>query len=198
MIGLTYEEMMALKPCREQAKAVTKLLGGAKTWNGKKISAREAVKAGVSYSDLVWAASTQARNDKDVERRLRLWLADCAAHVLHIYEKDYPDDRRPRDAIVAGRAYARGDTTDAAKAAAWDAAKAAAWDAAIAAARDAAIAAARDAAWDAARAAAMNAAWEAAWAATRGAASATEEKWQLDRLVLWLSDKEPTDWNPKP
>ena len=165
MIGLTYKEMMALKPCPEQAKAVTKLLGGAKTWNGKKISAREAVKAGVSYSDLVWAASTQARNDKDVERRLRLWLADCAAHVLHIYEKDYPKDRRPRDAIVAGRAYARGETTDAASAAAWDAASDA-----------------RDAAWG------------AAWAAARDA----EEKWQLDRLVLWLSDKEPTDWNPKP
>ena len=162
MIGLTYKELKALKPCPEQAKAVTKLLGGAKTWNGKKISAREAVKAGVSYSDLVWAASTQARNDKDVERRLRLWLADCAAHVLHIYEKDYPDDRRPRDAIVAGRAYARGETTDAAR------------TAALVAARGAASA--------------------AAWAA----ASDAEEKWQLDRLVLWLSDKEPTDWNPKP
>ena len=169
MIGLTYKEMMALHPCREQAKAVTKLLGGAKTWNGKKISAREAVKAGVSYSDLVWAASTQARNDKDVERRLRLWLADCAAHVLHIYEKDYPDDRRPRDAIAATRAYARGNITAAAWGAAW--------------------AAARDAARGAARAAARDAAW--------AAASDAEEKWQLDRLVLWLSGKEPTDWNPK-
>ena len=41
--------------------------------------------------------------------------------------------------------------------------------------------------WDAARGAARDAAWDAAW----GAAWDAEEKWQLDRLVHWLTEVKP-------
>lgn len=170
MSGLTYDEMRELKPCSDRSSAVTRMLGGKSGWNGKKISAADAVKSGVTFEDLVWAASAKAKTDPDIERRVRLWLADCAAHVLHIYEKDYPTDPRIRDAIIAARQFARGKTM----AAAWDTARAAAMAAA----------------WDTAMAAAMAAAWDAAGVA----AWAAEEKWQLDRLVAWLSDPEPQDW----
>ncbi len=66
---------------------------------------------------------------------LRLFAADCAESVLHLFEAKQPEDDRPRKAIEAARAYALGQINDAAR------------DAARAAAR----AAARDAAWDAAR-----------------------------------------------
>ena len=209
MSGLTYEELRNLNPCPESMIRVTKLMGGAEKWNGRKISAYEARAAGATFSDIVWAASAVAQNDKDVERRMRLWLADCAARVLPIFEKECPDDARPRQAIIAARRFARGETDaaarDAARAAAmnaaWAAARAAAMNAARAAARaaarDAARAAARDAAWAAAWAAAMDAAMNAAWAAARDAArdaaraaamnAAMNAAWDAARDAAWAA-----------
>ena len=77
----------------------------------------------------------------DVSKELRLFAADCAEHVIHLFEREYPNDDRPRKAIEATRAYADGEidgdaawaTAEAAWATARDAARAAAW----AAARDA-------------------------------------------------------------
>lgn len=52
--------------------------------------------------------------------RARLWAADCAEHVVHIYETQYPGDRRPRNAIEAARRLAVGANTGAAaRDAAW-------------------------------------------------------------------------------
>jgi immunity protein 5 of polymorphic toxin system len=47
----------------------------------------------------------------DDHRRLALWAADCAEHVLHHFEQARPDDDRPRRAIDLGRAWARGEIT---------------------------------------------------------------------------------------
>lgn len=41
---------------------------------------------------------------------LALWAAACAEHVLDYFERERPDDRRPRDAIAAARGWAGGDT----------------------------------------------------------------------------------------
>ena len=180
-IGLTYAELKALKPCAESQKRVAKLLGGATVWNGRVVTADEARKAGCTFDDLAWAASSIARSNPDVERRLRLWLADCAACVLHIYEKT-GGSLAPRAAIVASRQFARGEITDAARAAAGAAAWAAGW------------AAAGAAAWDAARDAARAAAGDADGTADGTAARAAEETWQFDRLIARLSDDEPEDW----
>jgi leucyl aminopeptidase (aminopeptidase T) len=106
--------------------------------------------------DTIWALRAVEGKDKEI----RLFSADCAEMVLPIYEKHYPDDKRPRFAIQAARDYANGLITmeeldfawaaarAAALAAAWAAARAAAWAAAWAAARDAARAAEWAAAWD--------------------------------------------------
>ncbi|MFK5584853.1 putative immunity protein [Serinicoccus sp. LYQ131] len=40
---------------------------------------------------------------------LALWPADCAGHVLHLFEQQVPADHRPRDAILAARSWAAGD-----------------------------------------------------------------------------------------
>ena len=70
------------------------------------------------------------------ETTARLFACDCARRVLSIYEKDRPDDARPRVAIETAERFARGEATREEMAAAWAAAGAAAWDAAGAAARD--------------------------------------------------------------
>ena len=102
----------------------------------------------------------------NVDKDLRLFAADCAEHVLHLFERDYPNDDRPRKAIQAARDFAEGRISDAAR----EAAGAAAWEAAWAAG------AARGAAGGAA-----DAADAAAWAEW-GTARAREREWQRQQF----------------
>jgi hypothetical protein len=95
------------------------------------------------------------------QRTSRLFAADCAEKVLPIFEKQYPNDERPREAIEAARAYARGEIGNAAS----DAARAAAW------------------------AAARYAASDAAWGAARVAASHAASQWATDRLFDYLEGR---------
>ena len=46
--------------------------------------------------------------DED-HHRLALWAAECAEHVLPLFEAARPDDGRPREAVAAARAWARGE-----------------------------------------------------------------------------------------
>ena len=48
--------------------------------------------------------------DED-HRRLALWAAQCAEHVLHLFVAESPGDPRPREAIDAARAWAGGRLT---------------------------------------------------------------------------------------
>jgi len=40
---------------------------------------------------------------------LAIWAADCAQHVLHLFEEMQPNDKRPRQAIELARAWSRGE-----------------------------------------------------------------------------------------
>lgn len=60
-------------------------------------------------------------NDKEIERLdvetwsetdARLYAADCAKEVVHLYEKAQPNDKRPRHAIEAAIDYARMSTAE--------------------------------------------------------------------------------------
>jgi hypothetical protein len=42
---------------------------------------------------------------------LALWAANCAEHVLHLFEQANPDDKRPRQAIELTRAWVNGGAT---------------------------------------------------------------------------------------
>ena len=47
---------------------------------------------------------------QDAEHHLlAIWAADCAQHVLHLFEEMRPDDERPRRAIESACAWARGE-----------------------------------------------------------------------------------------
>ncbi|MBC9719350.1 hypothetical protein H9Y04_43260 [Streptomyces sp. TRM66268-LWL] len=46
--------------------------------------------------------------DED-HRLLALWAAECAEHVLGLFEAEVPGDPRPRAAIAAARAWVRGE-----------------------------------------------------------------------------------------
>jgi hypothetical protein len=111
------------------------------------------------------------------ERTARLFVADCAEHVLYLFEDDHPGDDRPRKAIVAARSAAENTAESAAWSAADSAADSAAWSAAWSAAESAA--------WSAADSAADS----AAWSAVRSAAGRAEREWQVERLFEHLEGK---------
>src|SRR5438270_8408372 len=51
-------------------------------------------------------------NLRDADHRLlALWAAECAEHVLPLFEAARPADPRPREAIEHARAWARGECT---------------------------------------------------------------------------------------
>ena len=129
--------------------------------------------------------------EDDDHRRLALWAADCAEHVLHHFEQERPEDDRPRRAIELGRAWARDEIP-------WAEARTAAGHA-NAAARDL-RGAARHAAYAAAQAAAVGhvAAHElgaAAYAirAERAAAPEGEGEAAGRRECQWQRDRLPDE-----
>ena len=97
---------------------------------------------GINCLDMIPEDKRQATSD--IIHEFACWSAE---QVLDIYEKKYPEDDRPRQAIEAKRKWLKGEITDKKLKAAADAAWAAAWAASAAAwaARDAA----GDAAWTA-------------------------------------------------
>lgn len=52
--------------------------------------------------------SPQTLSEAD-RRTIAAWAADCAEHVLAVFETAAPRDTRPRDLIARTRAFARGD-----------------------------------------------------------------------------------------
>ena len=122
----------------------------------------------------------------DIDTKVRLYFALlCAKEVLPIFEKEFPNDKRPRKAIEAAQKVLENDTEENRQAAAWAAeAAGAAADAADAA--WAAGAAARAAEWTAWEArATWAAAWAvgAAWAAGAAAKAAGAEKINFSEIA---------------
>jgi hypothetical protein len=141
----------------------------------------------------------QARLIKEVttwnKTTAQQFAIECANHVLHIFEKAYPDDNRPRRALEVAQRFLDGDASedelresgDDARTAPRDAASDAAWWASRAVGD-----AASDAAWDAWYS--LRAAWAAwdAWDASRAAwwaaraAGDAEHEWQTKLLLDML------------
>ena len=125
-------------------------------------------------ADALWALRCVPESQATKRDKVALLFAiKCAKRSLPIFEKRYPEDKRPRQAIEVAYRYAMGRATKEDLFAAWAAARFAAWAAAWAAAGDAA----GDAAWAAAR--------FAAWAAAGDA----ESRWQARELARMLTPR---------
>jgi hypothetical protein len=170
---VTVDEVMAWRPCDSYPRARVEEL-----WAGRRgLTALEILDLKVPGEDRLW---TVLRNEFFTDAELRELACDYAESVIGYYEREFPGDDRPRNAIRVARRFARGDATrdelsdalgaalsaadaarSAALSAAWSAALSAA-NAARSAARSAALGAALSAA-DAARSAALSAAGRATW-----------------------------------
>lgn len=117
-------------------------------------------------------------------RELAMWAAACAERVLAAFDAERPDDDRPRMAVHAARAWARGEISCAAARAAAFAAHAAARAVTDPAARAAARAAGHAAATAHVAGHARHAAAYAVASVGESAATAAEEEraWQRTQL----------------
>ena len=168
MITTTLNKIREHSPCKESWITLNKELGS--DYGGDTELKFSQLIDILDLDDALWCLrSICPEHDKEV----RLFAADCAERVLHIYEKKYPKDTRMRDCINTARLFANGEATQEQLAAARAAARAAA---------GAAAGAARAAAWAAAGAAARAAAWAAARAVARAARDA-EQKYQEELLI---------------
>jgi hypothetical protein len=111
--------------------------------------------------------------DDDTHHALAIWAADCAQHVVRLFDDYSPDDDRPRRAIALVRAWTRGEASREAPPAARFAALSAGQ----------AVAVAHVAAHELGAAAyAIRAAREAAPSGRGEAAARAERRWQRERL----------------
>ena len=124
---ITIEDILKLKPCEEYGSAKLEHLAAGR----ESVTLMEITELPIPFEDVLWVISLLINGKHD--RELRLFACDCAEHVLHLFEKEYPDDKRPREAIAVSRRYANGEATDGERSSARNAARAAARDAAWAA-----------------------------------------------------------------
>ncbi len=142
------------------------------------IDAMGFVSAGV-LAEVEVRGKSQKQNDKQCWSEMKIvraWKWDkkdsvalaiyAAELVIDIFEKEHPDDKRPRQAIEAAKTYLK-EPTEKNREAAEEAAEAAEEAAEAAEAAEEAAWAAAEAAW-----AAAEAAWAAAWAAEAAAKAA--------------------------
>ncbi len=173
--SLTLAAIKKFDPCEDSFLRLAKILP-----KNRKITAQQARYLGCTYDDIIWIASAVAQDDLEIKKRLIAYINDNAKAVLHIFEAAVPKDNRVRECIQATDDFLDGkiseETWSRDARAAW-----AAWPARDARAGWAAWA--TWAAWDAWAAWAARAAWDAGDAF---------HDWQFDRLIYWLSDKNPS------
>ena len=171
----TFALARAAGACPDGYRKLAKHLGGVAGYGKDTPIPLTVVLDSNGLADTLWTLRcVGVEQDAQVDRIARLFAADCAEHVLHVWTAVYPGDNRPAEAIRAARAYAIGETTKdelrAAEDAAWAAAdEASVWAAASAARAAAAAASAAAAVACAARAAASAPPW-------------AERDWQTERL----------------
>lgn len=129
------------------------------------------------------------RVERWTEPVARLFAADCAERALPIWERDFPHDAAPRQAVLTARRYAAGHATAAELYEAGKLAALAQHRASWAAVKDAAEAAVWATAMPAGTAA-RNAARYAALASGPEQRRDQERRWQTGRLINYLTDTE--------
>jgi hypothetical protein len=138
--------------CESGYKKLAKALGGVRTYGKYTPIPLLKILETNGLGDAVWALRAVPEEQVPTRDRVaRIFACDCAESVLLKCEAEYPNDKRPRQAIEVARRYALGKATQQEL----YAAQCAAWEAARYAARYAALDVTRGAAWDAA--------WYAAW-----------------------------------
>ena len=181
MLTLTFRAAKMARACLRSYEKFAKFKGGVTKWGTDKPFPLLEVLDNNGLQDALWALNC-CRPTEERDRISRLFACDCSERVLPIFEKQYPEDKRPRQAIEVARRFANGKATlkeiEAASLAAHAAYSAAYW---------AAYAAAYWAAYAAYAAYAACLAAQAACLAAQAAGSA-EREWQEKHFREMISE----------
>ncbi len=117
------DKVMSWGPCENYPEKRVREILGERDWTALEILGL----LDIPVEDRLWVV---LRSEMIAENDLHELGCRFAESVLPIFEGAFPDDKRPREAIAAKRAWLRGEITDAWLAAAREAAREAEWDAA--------------------------------------------------------------------
>jgi len=121
MLTTTLTKIREHGPCADGWKKLLDGLGVKRT--NKKPLPLERILEINGLDDALWALRAVDGHDNAI----RLYACYCAKYVIDIYEKKYPNEKRPRNAIETAEKFAHGNVTKdelaAARAAARDAAR---------------------------------------------------------------------------
>ena len=101
----TLNRLRAARACAPSYKYLIKRLGGPSFDRDAPINLLTILDYN-GVADCLWALRATEENCEAVAR---LMAADFAAEALPIYEREFPNDPWPRDAIAAARAFAHGE-----------------------------------------------------------------------------------------
>ena len=126
MLHTTFGKLKEAGACVESYRKLGKAQGGIEAYGKDTPIPLNRILEVCGFEDALWCLRAVLEpSDRDI----RLLACDYAKHVLPIYEKQYPDDKRPRQAIETVRLFVNGKATKEKLARdAWDATWAA-WDA---------------------------------------------------------------------
>ncbi len=194
MLHTTFRKLKEHQACTSGYKQLAVSLGGITKYGRDTPIPLDRIMESNGMDDTVWCLRCTL---EDAENLIIEFACDCAERVLGHYERYYPEDKRPRQAIEAARACVTDKSPAsraAAEAAAWaaEAAATTGWAATEAArAAGAAAEAARAAAGDAGDA--VRAAWVAAWAAAGAAEAAARAAWAAGDAATtgWVATEAP-------
>ena len=120
--------------CQKRYRKMAKALGGVRNYGKDTPVPLTKVLEVCGLEDTLWTLRCCIEKN-EAKHISQVFACDCAEHVVHIYEKSYPNDNRPRRCIEVARNFIDGKATSQELAAAWDAARdaaeaarAAAWD----------------------------------------------------------------------
>ena len=112
MLSTTFR-IMKHNSCNKKYKHIGKALGGIRKYGrNTPITLLQIFDiCGLGYT--LWALRYMfPYQEQKRDKIARLFACDCAEDVLHIFEQEYPDDKRPHNAIETARKYAVGEATD--------------------------------------------------------------------------------------
>jgi hypothetical protein len=174
MLYTTLKLLRKANACEEGMETLITSLG---EWNDSKDIPLSHILASNGLNHAIWAMQATTVNCK---REIVLLACDYAEMCIANFEKAYPKDKRPREAIQAAKDFIEDKIAASAWSAAWSAASAA-WSAASAAlaasAASAALAASAESAALAASAESAALAASAAWSAASAASAVWSAAW---------------------
>jgi len=182
MIHTTGRKAIEEGACEPSYSEMGEALGGVDSYGDNTPIPLSKVLEVCGLEDAIWCLRIAV---EPIDKEARLFACDCAERVISIFEREYPNDNKPRNAIEVARKFANGEATHEELKVAWTTARLAASSAARSTTM--ASSAARSAVEAAARSAVEAALKSAAWA--WDAVGAGEEEWQQKRFLQLLNNE---------